>query len=222
MTYSMYDSGQSSPPPRPPQWAPPLPAARPAPRHGRKRAVQLWLIGALASLLVTLGIGLAVVLTKDPAQVLAEEPTQSAPGDDESQSDDRPLPSVPADCLVECTAAQPAPDGTGGEANYSGSVDAAVTFVQDIAAGNVAAAHEVLCGEGKNEFPTPADLMDDFYTTLGVSAITGVKLTGVHAADDFSDAVVFELRTDVGDITADVFIVEEAYSLTVCGYDVAP
>lgn len=121
----------------------------------------------------------------------------------------------------ECTRTPSPSDGSDAGVHYSGSDDAAAAFLQEIANGDAAAAHNALCGAGKNRFPTPVERLADFYTTLGISQVSGASLTHVHVADEVSDAVVFELETGGGIVTAEVYIVEEVSSLTVCGYDVA-
>jgi len=218
MTYPTYNRGFPQPPPqRPPFWAPAMP---PPPK---KQAIQLWLIAALLSLLVTLGIGLAFVLHDEPGAVVLQSPTQSQSGNGQQgnePTEPRSVPTAPADCLVECTQVPPASDESDADVHYSGSDDAAAAFLQDIADGDATSAHNALCGAGKNRFPTPDELLADFYATLGISQVSGARLSDVHAADEVSDAVVFELDTDVGAVTAEVYIVEEASSLTVCGYDV--
>lgn len=238
MTYPTYEPGFPPPPPPPPppyvqspypygpqrpgyapmtSWAPPLP--QPAPRKVPNSLP--WLVAGLLALLVAAAISVVVFLQDPSPAVVADPPAQTTPStEDGPVADPRPLPSLPSDCLVECSQA-PGPGDPETGAHYSGSGDAATAFVQDIAHGDVNRAHAALCGEGKTQFPTPEDLVEDFYATFGISEITAATLTGVHAADDLTDAVDFELQTDVGKVTVEVFIVEEASSLTVCGYDLA-
>jgi len=186
------------------------------------------MIGGLLALLVLTGIGVVLLLQNDAPGVLADPPTQGDPGipDDVNApaTDPREVPSPPSDCLVECNepaapGGSDAPDNAG--TNYTGSGGAAVDFVQAIANGDSTSAHTALCGIGKSRFPTPEELVADFYATLGFSTITGARLTDVYAVDSSSDAVVFELQTDAGEVLVEVYVVEEESSLTVCGYDVS-
>ncbi len=236
MSYPMYGQHPpDAPPPSPYQTSPYLPAQhfapRPMPTWGPPPAPPRpsslpWLIGGLVALLIAGGIGLVLLLQSDSTRLVADPPTQSDPGNGggDTGSDSRRVPGPPTDCLVECTETDTpggpdAPDT--GEANYTGSDAAATGFVQAIADGDVVNAHEALCGAGKNRFSTPEELVADFYATLGFTVITGARLTDVYAADSSADAAVFELETDVGDLTVEVYIVEEGSSLTVCGYGTA-
>lgn len=203
-------------------WGAPAPA---------KRSLLPWLIVGLAALLVASGIGLVILIKDDAPGVMADPPTRDAPGNpdapgngDVAEPDPREVPSPPTDCLIECTESDPSnepdtPDTPDtGEANYSGSEDAAVSFVEAIANRDSVSAHATLCGDGKTRFVTPAALLADFYATFGITTITGARLTDVYPADSTVDAVVFELTTDAGDVVAEVDIVEEGSALTVCGY----
>lgn len=206
-------------------YAPAAPAQPCPPTPTRRTLLQAWIIGFLLALLLATGIGIVLVLTDDSSGV-ADPPTQGAPGapDNPANSgngpaaDPREVPSPPTDCLVECTGPEgpdgsPAPDG-----NYAGSDDAAADFLQAIVNDDSVSAHSSLCGAGINRFPTPEDLVADFYATLGFSTITGARLTDVYAADSTLDAVVFDLETDIGDVLVEVYVVEEESALTVCGY----
>lgn len=220
MTYPTY--GPVIPTPSPGyepigSWAPPPPL-----RPRKRSRTLLWSLSALLSLMVA-ALSAVLLLQDHPSRTVADPPAQSEPpGVDSPPPHPRPVPGPPSDCLVECTQA-PAEDGTetGAGVHYGGSVDAAAAFVQDIANGDMSSAHDALCGAGKNRFPTPDELIADFYSTFGITEITGASLTDVYPADDVADAVVFDLQTDAGDVTAAVYVVEEASSLTVCGYDVA-
>lgn len=228
MTYPRYGPGFPAPPPAAPSYAQyfvpqPMPAWAPPSAPARPASLP-WLIGGLVALLVAGGIGLVFLLQDDATGLVADPPMQSDPGTGNGPvADPRPVPSPPTDCLVECTDAD-APSGSDPPdteaANYTGSDDAAVGFVEAIANGDVVGAHEALCGAGKNRFPTPEDLVADFYATFGFTTITGARLTDIYAADSSADAVVFELETDAGDVVVEVYIVEEGSSLMVCGYDV--
>lgn len=203
-------------------------AAKGVPAPARRTGVLSWVIGGLLVLLVVTGVGVVLLLQDETPGVVADPPSQGEPGNpggvDTPEPDRREVPSPPSDCLVECNEPD-SPGGPGspdtGESNYTGSDDAAVDFVQDIANGDSLSAHSALCGVGKSRFPTPEELVADFYATLGFSTITGARLTDVYAADATVDAVVFELRTDTGDVLVEVYIVEEGSSLAVCGYDVS-
>lgn len=217
---------QSTAPSYPPPYFRPDPSVAWGPPASAKPTALPWLIGGLVAILIAGGIGLLFLLNDEDTELVADPPIQSDPGNGDGDgpvSDSRPVPSPPTDCLVECTDAD-APGGSDTpdteEANYAGSSEAAVGFVEAIANGDVVDAHESLCGAGKIRFATPEELVADFYATLGFSTITGARLTDVYAADASADAVVFELETEAGEVVAEVYIVEEGSSLTVCGYDV--
>lgn len=198
-------------------------AAWGAPTQAKTTLLLPWLLAGLVALLVADGISLVLLLDNDAPGVLADPPTQGAPGNGDAPAPEpRAVPSPPTDCLVECDESDAPGGGEGsdtGEANYTGSPDAAISFVEAIANGDSVSAHQALCGDGKTLFATPEELIADFYATFGFTRITGARLTDVYAADSTADAVVFDLATDAGDVVVEVYIVEEASSLTVCGYD---
>ena len=211
MTYPRYGSTSQVPPP----------TLNPQ-RRPTSSLVLPWLIVGLVALVVAGGIGLVLLLRDDASVVVADPPAQSDPGNENAPvPEPRVVPSPPTDCLVECTEAPGGPAPDTGEVNYAGSEDAAVGFVEAIATRDSVSAHAVLCGAGKNRFPTPEELLTDFYATLGFTTITGASLTDVYAADSTADAVVFALATDAGEVVVEVYIVEEDSTLTVCGYDIA-
>lgn len=224
MTYPPYD--------RSPSWSPTPPHPLPpptgywqvtpwAPTPPKRSAAVRWLVGGLLALVVAGGTAAILLLPDRTSGVLADPPGHGVPAASNTPtSEPRSVPAPPSECLVEC-GDRTTPGGSATEAHYSGSDDTAESFVQDIASGDVAGAHAALCGAGKSEFPTPEELLSDFDATFGISEITGARLTGVHAADATADAVVFALQTDVGDITVEVYVVQEGSALAVCGYDYA-
>lgn len=203
-------------------------AAHGIPAPARRSAVLSWVIGGLLALLVVTATSVALLLQADAPGLVADSLAPGDPGNagnaNAPEPDPREVPSPPSDCLVECNEpdapAGPEASDTGG-INYTGSEDAAVDFLQAIANGDSRSAHSALCGSGKSRFPTPEELVADFYATLGFSTITGARLTEVYAADSTADAVVFELQTDAGDVLVEVYVVQEESSLTVCGYGVS-